>query len=286
MNKFYRIHTISKDWGIIMFEQVFDEKEVLDYIADEKEINLFIYGDIMNFGLKNKICRVYLNKIKNRIDSLILVYQEKNIVFYSKYNDFDVDEIISFLQKTNFSVISGKENLINRFLNKLDGYELESTYMTRYNLNKDNSKLDSNDSSVRMLTTKEDFTKAFNLLKTIKEFEGSNTSTLEEYISDSIEGLNNGTHKYGYFINASLIAMGGTTAENKISSMIFAVCCDKNYRNKGYATKVINYICMDATRKKQEFLCLFYNNPLAAKIYHKVGFVDLEKYGMIKKITK
>jgi uncharacterized protein len=194
-----------------MFEQVFDEKEVLDYIADEKEINLFIYGDIMNFGLKNKICRVYLNKIKNRIDSLILVYQEKNIVFYSKYNDFDVDEIISFLQKTNFSVISGKENLINRFLNKLDGYELESTYMTRYNLNKDNSKLDSNDSSVRMLTTKEDFTKAFNLLKTIKEFEGSNTSTLEEYISDSIEGLNNGTHKYGYFINASLIAMGGTT---------------------------------------------------------------------------
>lgn len=74
MNKCYRIHTISKDWGIIMFEQVFDEKEVLDYIADEKEINLFIYGDIMNFGLKNKICRVYLNKIKNRIDSLILVY--------------------------------------------------------------------------------------------------------------------------------------------------------------------------------------------------------------------
>jgi hypothetical protein len=71
-----------------------------------------------------------------------------------------------------------------------------------------------------------------------------------------------------------------TTAETTKSAMVVAVATDQSYRNRGYASILMQKLMMIYFEEKKKELCLFYDNPNAGKIYHRLGFETIGTWDM------
>ena len=62
--------------------------------------------------------------------------------------------------------------------------------------------------------------------------------------------------------------------------MVVSVATRKDYRRQGLMTQVLSKLCQDLLNE-QKTLCLFYDNPEAGAVYHKLGFKTIGKWKMI-----
>lgn len=70
--------------------------------------------------------------------------------------------------------------------------------------------------------------------------------------------------------------------ENSESAMIVGVATAEGHRGKGYASAVVEALCRDCFERGKKYLCLFYDNPVASRIYNRIGFQELGEYGMLR----
>ncbi|MDD4647740.1 MAG: GNAT family N-acetyltransferase, partial [Sphaerochaeta sp.] len=54
------------------------------------------------------------------------------------------------------------------------------------------------------------------------------------------------------------------------------------YRQRGYASMVMNHLCEQGFERGLSFLCLFYDNPAAGAMYHRLGFETIGRWAMMK----
>ncbi|EQI88936.1 acetyltransferase family protein [Clostridioides difficile P2] len=64
--------------------------------------------------------------------------------------------------------------------------------------------------------------------------------------------------------------------------MIIGVGTHPKYRAKGLATKCLIKLCSELLRENK-IPCLFYDNEEAGKIYKKLGFENIGKWGIYSK---
>ena len=95
------------------------------------------------------------------------------------------------------------------------------------------------------------------------------------------ENLKNGL-LYGLFENGRMVCTAKTSADNSQSAMVVAVATDKSARGRGYASNVVSALCRASFARGKQFLCLFYDNPVAGRIYHRIGFETIGRYAMLK----
>ena len=266
-----------------MFEQVFNEKSIKEYIKNEPEMTLFIFGDLENYGTHNDNCRFYFNYESKEIDCLILVYNLENFCVYSQKKQPNIDEIILFLKTNYFKVLSGKEELIELIFIRLTNCELKKTMLARCNEAKPimiEQNID--DICIKRLTKKAELKDNILLVNSIIEFTDTKIKkSLEEQILEVEERIKRGDVLLGLYIGETLVSVAATTSSSSQSAMVVSVATRKEYRNQGYGSLAVNELCKAAFKDGLKFLCLFYNNPKAARIYKRIGFVDVGQYGMI-----
>jgi predicted GNAT family acetyltransferase len=131
---------------------------------------------------------------------------------------------------------------------------------------------------IKLVQTKEDASKLYDLLATISEFNTSKESK-EEFIQGKMTSINMGTtmvlEEDGKFV--STVA---TTAETTKDAMVVGVATHKDYRKKGYASILMSALMKRYFNDLHKDLCLFYDNPKAGKIYLRMGFKDIGKWVM------
>lgn len=97
-----------------------DNKQLMDYLKEEKSINLFIIGDIENFGYDSDFQEIWAEFDENeQIVGVLLRYQN----FYVPYSkgDFDVQGFVDIINKDKkLEVISGKKSVIEKFDNYIE----------------------------------------------------------------------------------------------------------------------------------------------------------------------
>ena len=86
----------------------------------------------------------------------------------------------------------------------------------------------------------------------------------------------------GGFLNGNMISVASTSAENSESAMVVGVATVKEHRGKGYASAVVRALCQDCFERGKKYICLFYDNPVAGRIYNRIGFKELGEYGMLR----
>ena len=268
-----------------MFLPEYDKKIISDYISREKEINTFFYGDLENYGTKNASCRFFVNRKGNQIDAIILQYRNTLFSFYSQSEDFYIEDTVNFLKDKKISVISGKERLLKKLLEYFPQMELMSTFFAKCSRKPCEKGIMEEGYYFKYLSSDEDLDKLNNLVESIEEFSFSADKDLakEEKIAKYKSGIKNNDRYLGLFYHNDLVSTASLTAGNSISGMITSVCTSKEYRGKGLAHLTMNRLISDSLESGKKYLCLFYDNPVAGKIYHSFGFEDLDKYGMLKK---
>lgn len=239
---------------------------LMEYVKKEKELNLFIIGDVENYGFNNEFQKLWgeFNQ-KGELIGVLLKYFE-NFIFYSR-DEFDIEGFYNILKNEDFKRLSGEKSIVEAF-EKLHSFSKKrDTYFCKLD---EDTKLEENELLAKVRKVElENVDELIKLYKLIEEF---SNDVSDESIRKKYED-NTGR---GYYIeeDGKMVSVAQTTAENSTSAMIVGVCTHPDYRKRGYATACMTKLCKTLLNEGKS-LCLFYDNPKAGKIYKRLGFKDI-----------
>ncbi len=257
-----------------------DRENIINYINKEPEYNIFIYGDLYNVGVCNDPVTTYAFMKGNDYDCILLKYFD-NYVMYSDREDFDSAAVAEFLKGRETDCISGKYSVVEKLAPYFPSLKLSETYLSSCEKVIFNYSLPKDVTVKRLLP--ENAKDIVEMFKSIEGFAEGQADKETDRIEELAYGIEkNGDIGYGAFLNGEMISVAKTTAENDISAMVVGVATKKEYRKRGYASAMVAHVCEESLSLGKRFVCLFYDNPEAGKIYRKIGFKEIGKYAMLK----
>ncbi|KKI94001.1 hypothetical protein WQ54_00170 [Bacillus sp. SA1-12] len=255
-----------------------DQKQVMDFLLEEKAFNLFIIGDIENFGYDADFQDIYAQYNKNgEIEGVLLRYQHTYIP-YAK-SEIDLTKMANVISTDpELVMVSGKNDIVKRIQTLTPLRRAKLTYFAELKDNKELNKELQNSSPEYEVkkAALEDVERICLLKEQISEFDFNSFS--KQSYKRTIE---TGTGRSFYIENAmgEVISIASTTAENQYSGMIVGVCSHPAERQKGLASLVMQELCNEVLNEGKT-LSLFYNNPMAGRIYKRLGFNDIGLWRM------
>ena len=255
-----------------------DRKQVLDYLQKEPSINLFMIGDIENYGFDHEIQDVYAEFKNENIISVFLRYKEA-LLYYSQDLYFN-PEWLEIVEGIKHLFFSAKKSLVELIKKEVTGYTEKPMYFCEAKSINPEFKLDESD--IILSQTEEDAGLNFDLLHSIEEFDGFKHQKRDEYIESKMKDT---SESVTYYIKKDGVCAStvSTTADTSVSSMVVGVATHLEHRQKGYASKLMVKLMDEYINKRNKYLCLFYDNPKAGKIYHRLGFKDIDMWVTLKK---
>lgn len=254
-----------------------DIPAVLKYIDQEKEVNLFIEGDIELYGLESDVVTMYA--FGDDWDCLVLRYYENFIITSNKAQP-DLKPVAEFLKKQTMLCLSAKESLLLDIRQYFPAIGLQGTYLCRLNKQTFKPKAPTDQAIVKLGPS--DAQAIIDLYKQIEEFARPYVEHESEKLKQTKETYEKGCLGFGIFNNGQLICMANITAKTQSGAMIIGVATHPSYRKRGYASQVMSKLCSQCFTDGLRFLCLFYDNPLAGAIYHRLGFETIGRWAMMK----
>jgi len=253
-----------------------DEASVLEYLYNEPQINIFIIGDIENFGFDVDFQDIYGEFENNQYISVLLRYRD-NVIYYSHKEYFNTNWL-DIIKDINPEFISGKKALIDLVVAYFPSFIEKPMYFAEAKELDTSFHVDNE--IVTRVTKREEIGLVFDLLKTITEFESMKNATREKHIEEHIHYLD---HSALMMIteNGKCLSTAATVADTKKSAMVVGVATDPSARNKGYASKVMISLMDEYINKRNKSLCLFFDNPMAGKIYNRLGFENVDMWVML-----
>lgn len=246
-----------------------DRAELFSFLEEEKAMNLFIIGDIENFGFNQDFQELWGEfDASGAIKAVLLRYYHAYLP-YAK-GDFNTEAFAAIIrQDDKAEVISGKKEVVERFSPSLTFSRQKQLYFAEM---KDDAVLAADDQSFRGVqkATIDDCDAIFSLKEQIAEFQ-LGSSVRESFRKD----LSAGTGRtYFYQEEGEILASASTTAENSFSAMVVGVCTHPKARRRGLATLCMQRLCGELLQEGRT-LCLFYDNPAAGSIYRRIGFREI-----------
>jgi len=251
-----------------------DKEKLMDYLTEEPALNLFMIGDIENYGFNNEDFQELWGDFdeKGEFKSVLLRYYDNNIV-YAK-GEYDAKGMVEVIKGNNPKMITGKKECVEKLDPYIDISEKRDTYFAKLDKAKDLYKGELLDKIEK--TKLEDVKYIWELHNTIESF--NSLDSVERKEKKYKDNTGRGYHIFNENRDG-IISCAETTAENSYSAMVVGVATDSKHRNKGLASAVMSKLCKDILEEGKE-LCLFYDNPKAGKIYKRIGFEDIGIWSM------
>jgi predicted GNAT family acetyltransferase len=256
-----------------------DRDAILGYVGLEPEFNIFTIGDIENFGIATPEVDLYAREADGRWDCLVLRYLNDYVV-YSQNAGYDALPVAEFLRTRDVNVISGKKEVVDKLEPYFPERKLRAMRMCKCSGVKEASeapegiglrRLGPSDAGAmaEMMLQLDEYKKLYHDAETASGKIGTN--------------LSGGGTGIGAFRDGVLVSCAQTSATNSISAMVVAVATLPGAQGRGYASAVVTALCREAFAAGKRFLCLFYDNPQAGRIYKRIGFEHCGEYALFAK---
>lgn len=247
---------------------------IMNYCLVEPNINIFIIGDIENFGFETDFQEVWIQTIGDKLVCIVLRYHD-NFIIYSKDLDLEINEIGILLSTRNANIISGKLNVIDLFYPIVKSkYSKRDMYFCQL-LN--TSKLIEDTSEVEIAESIDAMEIAL-AYEQIEEFSGVYSSGLDsryKQIASRIK-TKEGVHMF-IKKDGKIVSHGNTSAETSVSAIVGGILTIPEYRKRGLASEMVSALCRNLYLRGKA-ACLLFDNPEAGEIYHKLGFQNIDKW--------
>lgn len=251
-------------------------KMTLEFLNHEPAINLFIIGDIENFGFDEDFQELWGSfDDANQLQGVLLRFNE-NFIPYYKNDNFDITDFRNMIASNNIpkKIISGKESIVKRFKEVLRSPKEKSMYFCEL---RDSSKLREYGDDIQ-IAVENDARRIYDLLENIEEFQTTDTNSVER-----IQKVISSKAGRIYFVEdkeGELLTVSQTTSETSTSAMVVGVATRKEQRGKGLMSQCLSKLCHDVLEEGKT-LCLFYDNPKAGSVYHSIGFESIDRWMML-----
>jgi predicted GNAT family acetyltransferase len=255
-----------------------DHNNLMDLVILEPEFNLYIIGDIENFGYNQNFLELFGEFDENNNLSAVLVRYFSVYMIYAK-SKFDLEGFVDVIKKCdNLETLVGKTEIVSQFKNT--SLEFHNSELHHFAVLKEiNPSFEIDSKIIVKKADIKDVDGIINLKSRIKEFSKGSNKFKEILLNDLKAGT---AHGYYIEIDGNIVSYAQTSAENSKSAMVVSVMTDENYRRRGLASVCIKELCNDMIRK-QRTLCLFYKNPEAGEIYKRIGFKEIGMWSMYMK---
>ena len=253
-----------------------DQEQVLKYLYKEPSINIFIIGDIEQFGFDVDFQDVYAEYADNKILGVLLRYKE-NVIYYSQEQHFNTD-FLEIINTFKYEFISAKGSIME--LLKPHFKEMKEKPMYFCEANTFDPNLEVIEDDIIDVKTPDQARKLYYLLADIEEFESFKSEKVEKFITSKLQALKESV-TYSIHQDDLCVCSVSTVADTTKAAMVVAVATHPAYRKRGYASKLMIKLLNEYINKRKKALCLFYDNPAAGKIYHRLGFKDIDKWVML-----
>jgi predicted GNAT family acetyltransferase len=248
------------------------EQDALAFLSREPDINYFILGDIECYGLDDPNLSLWVEEKDGGITSALLRYYGSFILYAP--GGADARHAARIMREMGFGMLSGRPEYIHPVLEQLKlapeihanvFMKLSPGILNPVNNGKTILKVDSSN-------VEEHIDGIVALRQQITEFaQGINTDALREELEKGCRRI---------FIareGGKTVSMAMTTVERRNAAMIVSVCTLAEYRGRGYAPTLMTALCRELEEEGKSSL-LFYNNPVAGKIYRALGFEDIGRW--------
>lgn len=257
-----------------------DREIVITFLKREPSFNLFLIGDIFNYGFEKEFQQVWGDfDSSGELRAVLLRYFGNYLPYAPK--EFDIDGFVEIMEKGNkLEILSATEEMVEYFETfqnlPLDWNSKRTFYfaeLDRVDLLSEKRELAF---SIRKMHV-DDIDQVIQLRDSIEEF--NDTPANPETLRQSLESESG--RGYVAEVEDRVIAMAQTVAENPYAAMIIGVGTDVSYRNHGLASALVSQLCREVLAEGKR-VCLFYDNPDAGNIYKRIGFREIGFWSVVK----
>ena len=257
-----------------------DRGAVLAFLENEPEINVYIIGDIKNFGFDGPDTCVYAEFDALGAYQAVLSRNLSHLVYYAIKPEFNL-EWLPIIHQFEALFISGKASVIEPLIPHFKNMEPDRLEFMKSTTFTPDTEIEEED--LKIVRTEADAEKVYALLNSIEELESVRKKSRSEFIQYLLDNSGeNGTTLYLESAN-QVIASASAVGETRRSAMIVGVATHPDYRNQGLGQVVLNRLVDLYVNKKNKTLCLYYDDPRAGHLYEKMGFVRIEDWVMLVK---
>lgn len=256
-----------------------DREKILDYCSTEAVFNIFIIGDIENFGFSSPYQDVWYEEKGGVLTGVALRYHD-NLIVYSHLLDMKFDLIVPLIDQYNIEIVSGNGRVIDKIAPILSkGYNRNDMSFCKH---EDISRLKEAKQDIRV-ASEEDAMKIAISYGEIDEFKALYSSDVDERYRQILNRINSGEGKHLMIIDdIAIVAHGNTSAENTMSAMIGGVFTRQDMRNKGYANQIISALIRDLKGRDKE-IGMFYKDKKQGRIYKNLGFEEIGIWSTLRR---
>ncbi len=265
-----------------------DREHVLSYIDEiEPEMNIFIKGDIEQFGMSDPVHLYALVDEDGEWDSIVLEFHS-NFVCYSQNPFFDAAAMASLIAQLRSAAsvgsINGKYEVIEALSPYFEDLELSSLELGILDYVYEEDIAPAPEGVVIRKLSVDDFDDLLDMLSGIDELEMP-LETPEDFAAVKRMKIANQEHgcvSYGAFYNGEIISTASTSAASHESAMVITVATRPDMRRYGIGSAVMKELCCDQLAEGKKFLTLFYHKDRVGMLYNRIGFADAGTYGMLR----
>ena len=210
-------------------------------------------------------------------DCVLLRFHD-HFQLYSIYEDYHAEAVAAFLSTfSEVADLNGKETVIAHVANFFPKFKMRPTYMSRCNQILTDAPLPDG-ITIRALDDS-DAAAAVDMYLLIDEFAKTYRNQREKQIKLIQDSIARGELILGAFQDdGQIAALGQTTAAYSESAMIIGIATHPEMRGRGIASALVSALCKRTFANGCKYICLFYDNPKAGAIYHRIGFTEIGKY--------
>ncbi len=244
----------------------------------EPELNLFMIGDLEFYGMDNDFIDVWTESTPAGTLKTILLRYHRNFLLHSETNDYDRVEVMSIVQSSHGAFLNCSGTCFAYLREAIpSGAMIRPMTMARMRrlIEPDFPLV-----AARRAVPADAEGICLSIFE-IEEFRSLIVETLEERVKRSMEKIVDGFSTH-FLIEEDgiVVANANTTAISRKAAMIGGVFTLPAYRGKGLATSVVSALCRYLL-ERDVIPVLFFENPAAATIYHKLGFVDFAEWVVV-----
>ena len=264
-----------------------DLGDIREYVAYEPEMNLFIIGDIEQFGLHEPVNVYAFENPDGTWDSLVLRFYA-NFVVYSPNPLYDAAAVAKFIHRVTgdsfMGSINGKLEVLGPLSSYFEELSLRSLNMARcVRVDEDAVAELPADVTIRRLIPA-DYDAMFELLGGLHMYRGlySDRASVELAKQQHAANEARGCLSYGAFRNGELVSCASTGAASSEGAMIVGVGTRMDQRLEGLGSAVVATVAQQCLDEGKKFVCVFYEGPEAGPFVERLGFRRLGSYAMLR----
>lgn len=254
-----------------------DESKIISYIGQDFSSCLYLYLDLLKYGIESNTASVYLQTKDDEIEALLLKYYSC-LHIYSRNNTFDAEELVKFFCDDNYTMLYCVAETAERVYLALP-YKVKTKATITQGWVAQIQQVDREPRGLAVPAEKKDFDQ---IVRLIYDDEDIGRSYKFEELARQLEERN----KQGFARNLvikdgkQVIAHACTNAELNDIAVVAELLVKKEYRRKGYASEIWRAICTQLLAEGKQVFSFYYSDESRA-LHKNIGFYEVCKWAKV-----